>query len=220
MTVFDRTAEMTAEEIEKLKPFGFAPGSYLHSDCKKCHGEFTGDKYAAICRECAEKLAAQAPRQHDAFTAEQKRHICAELARRRGYSVVKDGTYFYLLDAHGGREENADGYPVASTCEDGAWADAPNPFTDAAASRALVEWATESDRRSADFFKALCILLDIIPTWIEGYSGPVYSPSEVKRIMTAPLETIARAAYQAITAQASLPPAAPAPAPPQAPRRE
>lgn len=79
--LLDGTMEMTAEEIERLKPFGFAPGWYLHSDCKSCHSEFKGDKYAAICRKCAEKLAAQTPELRGALTTEQKQHICTELAR-------------------------------------------------------------------------------------------------------------------------------------------
>lgn len=122
------------------------------------------------------------------LTEQQKQHICAELARAMGWDFIAssseialpgDGEWYTPFGRAYGNEP-------------------PDPFTDAAASRALVEWATESDRRSADFFKALCILLDIIPTWIEGYSGPVYSPSEVKRIMTAPLETIALAAARAL----------------------
>lgn len=50
---------ITDEEIEKLSEFGYAPGMYLHSRCSYCEEEYTADKRAHTCRECAEKLAAK-----------------------------------------------------------------------------------------------------------------------------------------------------------------
>jgi hypothetical protein len=49
--------KMTPEEIARLKPFGYAPGGYLHPNCGRCGNEFTGDKRAAICHACAVELA-------------------------------------------------------------------------------------------------------------------------------------------------------------------
>lgn len=76
----------------------------------------------------------------------------------------------------------------------------PNPFTSAADSRALVAWLAlpENWRIWNQFFDKLKHLVDIESTWIDGYTGPVYSSSDVKAIMTAPLPVIAEAAWQAI----------------------
>lgn len=55
--MFDKTQGMTPEEIERLMPFGFAPGLYSHPACPNCGIAYVGDKRASICRECAETLA-------------------------------------------------------------------------------------------------------------------------------------------------------------------
>lgn len=76
----------------------------------------------------------------------------------------------------------------------------PDPFESAADSRALVAWLAlpENWRIWNQFFDKLKHLVDIESTWIDGYTGPVYSSSDVKAIMTAPLPVIAEAAWGAI----------------------
>ena len=76
MSIFDRTMGMTPEEIERLKPFGFAPGLYRHPCCSNCKDQFTGDKRSSTCKECAEEIAATQP------TREQVR---ADLAKAMGW---------------------------------------------------------------------------------------------------------------------------------------
>ena len=81
------------------------------------------------------------------MTPEQQLHIRAELARRMGYSIIQSGTYFYLIDPHGSKQENADGYAIGSTSEDGAWMDAPDPFTFSRPTRFVLGYSQTITRR-------------------------------------------------------------------------
>lgn len=80
MSIFDHTMGMSPEEIERLKPFGFAPGLYLLPCCSNCKGGFTGDKRSSTCRTCAEEMAAA--QALIAATQPTRRQKCAELAKK------------------------------------------------------------------------------------------------------------------------------------------
>lgn len=124
-------------------------------------------------------------------TREQK---CAELARRMGYSVVQSGTYFYLIDPLGCKQENADGYAVGSTCEAGAWMDAPDPFTSAEGSRELVLWLAKQIESRGEIvqekFESLLLHENVFNLNKELGLGLFY--------LTAPLPVIAEAACKAL----------------------
>lgn len=121
----------------------------------------------------------------------------AELAKAMGYNVIKDGTYFYLLDRHSSREENADGYAVGSTCEAGAWMSAPDPFTDPAASRALVEWLRQQPNRISSTFIAEIFHMKWpeLPIFIFAERMDIHM---IWGLLSLPLETIALAAWRVI----------------------
>lgn len=80
MSIFDRTMGMSPEEIERLKPFGFAPGLYSLSCCSNCKEGFTGDKRSWTCRTCAEEMAAA--QALIAATQPTRQQKCAELAKK------------------------------------------------------------------------------------------------------------------------------------------
>lgn len=153
--------------------------------------------------DALEKLAGEALERGNEMTDEQRLQIRAELARAMGYSVIKDGSYFYLLDRHGSREENADGYAIGSTCEAEAWMNAPNPFTNAADNRALVAWLAADDARWGKFDDALLdAILDANQEQVNLISKQnewLNTAQQWTRLkITAPLDTITLAAAKAL----------------------
>ena len=92
------------------------------------------------------------------MTPEQQLTIRAELARRMGYFVLPVGTpnhWHYQLQL-----PDASKYQRWRETESEAWADAPDPFTNAEDKDALVEWLAADDERWARFDNALldCLL--------------------------------------------------------------
>lgn len=76
----------------------------------------------------------------------------------------------------------------------------PDPFTNAADSLALRAWLLEEAqwKEWRAFFAELKRLLKVEDTYIDGYSGPVYSGSDIKLLFSASLEEIALAAGAAV----------------------
>ena len=116
------------------------------------------------------------------LTTEQKQHICAELARRMGwtpptsYDAPWPERFLYWLSPDGQSNQE----------------EAPDSFTDAAASRALVEWLRKDECRFYDFAEILIEVEMKLPRQQMDWQEIVIAA------MTAPLETIALAAARAL----------------------
>lgn len=56
---YDPKQGLTDDEIKKLAELGYAPGFYHMPKCSYCGKEYTAEKRAIACRDCAEKLVAK-----------------------------------------------------------------------------------------------------------------------------------------------------------------
>lgn len=127
-----------------------------------------------------------------AMTKPTRETMRAELARAMGYKVRQWATgQFQLLDP----SEKSD-YNFWGT-EKAAWESAPNPFTDAAASRALVEWLRQQPNRISSRFIAEIFHMKWpeLPIFISAERMDIHM---IWGLLSLPLETIALAAWRAI----------------------
>jgi len=121
----------------------------------------------------------------------------ADLARAMGYRIeaqLFQGhiPYFELLSPQGGEcvepYEDESGINDLAATEEEAWKYAPNPFTNADDKDALVKWLAADDARWKEFKQ------ELLSDWVSSPEQDV-----VRFVLTAPLETIAEAAFFAIT---------------------
>lgn len=122
------------------------------------------------------------------LTEQQKQHICAELARAMGWDFIAssseialpgDGEWYTPFGRAYGNEP-------------------PDPFTDAAASRALLIWLGQQSDAIMDMF-ANGLMLSLKETCDAAKSGDgVFWGNEIIALMTAPLEAIVQAACAAL----------------------
>lgn len=117
-------------------------------------------------------------------TMPKRAEMCADLARAMGWKVIQTSRGFMPISPEGDAQLN---YKT----EDFAWATMPDPFAYAADNRALVAWLAEDDARWKEFKQ------ELLSDWASSPEQDV-----VRFALTAPLETIAEAAWQAIQEEA------------------
>jgi len=124
------------------------------------------------------------------MTPEQQLTIRAELARRMGYFVLPVGTpnhWHYQLQL-----PDASKYQRWRETESEAWADAPDPSTNAEDKDALVAWLAADDDRWLPFKKELRL------EWVASTSPRAASLDYERWMLTLPCEVIVIAAARAL----------------------
>jgi len=116
------------------------------------------------------------------MTTPTRAEICADLACAMGWKVIKTNSGFMPISPEGHAQLN---YKT----EDFAWATMPDPFTNAADNRALVEWLAQDNARWTAFYRILEDALKIPEGEMRAWRA--------MWLLTAPLETIAEAAWPA-----------------------
>jgi hypothetical protein len=122
--------------------------------------------------------------------------MCADLACAMGWTVQQVGDPAYPL--HYQLVEPPDAEPFYHrwrATEADAWADAPNPFTNADDKDALVKWLAEQSPVVWGNFTG-CLIDAAIPFHVQPYAD---WEMVCRAVLTAPLETVAEAAFFAIT---------------------
>jgi len=111
----------------------------------------------------------------------------ADLACAMGWKVIRTSRGFMPISPEGYAQLN---YKT----EDFAWATMPDPFTNAADNRALVEWLAEQSPVAWGNFTG-CLIDAAIPFHVQPYAD---WEMVCRAVLTAPIETIAEAAWRAI----------------------
>lgn len=133
------------------------------------------------------------------MTPEQQLTIRAELARRMGYFVLPVGTPNQMNDRrirfiwhYQLQLPDASKYQRWRETESEAWADAPDPFTNAEDKDALVAWLAADDDRWLPFKKELRL------EWVASTSPRAASLDYERWMLTLPCEVIVIAAARAL----------------------